>query len=207
MSKLIKVGQMPGTIQEVAVEETATFAEVLELAGLSTSGYEIKADSRTITDANEQVGNTSLVLLTKQVKGNGLVKIGQMPGTINEYALEDGATFAQALELAGLNSSGYEVKADSRTVTNLSESADGTALILLTKQVKGNALLKVGQMPGTINEYAVEPGTSFADVLSLAGLDASGYEVKADSRTITDLNQSADGTSLVLLTKQVKGNK
>lgn len=70
MERTIKVGQMPGRITEFAVDSTQTFAEVIALAGLDSTGYEVKADGRKITDLNEQVGSTNLVLLAKQVKGN-----------------------------------------------------------------------------------------------------------------------------------------
>jgi len=70
MEKIVKVGKMPGRITEVVVETGSTVAEVLELAGLDSTGFEIKVDgavaelSTSITDA------TSLVLLAQRVKGN-----------------------------------------------------------------------------------------------------------------------------------------
>lgn len=70
MERVIKVGQMPGRINEFGVDDNSTFAEVIALAGLNAEGYEVKADGRTIKDLNEKVGSTNLVLLAKQVKGN-----------------------------------------------------------------------------------------------------------------------------------------
>ncbi|TCX53791.1 hypothetical protein [Dehalobacter sp. 14DCB1] len=69
--------------------------------------------------------------------------------------------------------------------------------------------IRVGIMPGRITEYAVTTGTSIADVLAMASLDPSGYDVKVDGEKITNLNTTVvdDATSLVLLVKQVKGNK
>ena len=69
--------------------------------------------------------------------------------------------------------------------------------------------VKVGQMPGRITEFAVEVGTSISDLLSIAELNASGFDVKVDGEKITDLNGTyvSDSTSLVILAKQVKGNK
>jgi len=69
--------------------------------------------------------------------------------------------------------------------------------------------IRVGIMPGRITEVAVTTGTSIADVLAIAELDPSGYDVKVDGEKITDLNTNTvtNTTSLVLLVKQVKGNK
>ncbi|MDD2493889.1 MAG: hypothetical protein PHE29_01720 [Tissierellia bacterium] len=69
--------------------------------------------------------------------------------------------------------------------------------------------VKVGVMPGQINEFAVEEGTSIAQVLRVANLSAEGYEVKVDGNKVTDLNGETvnSDTSLILLTKMIKGNK
>lgn len=68
--------------------------------------------------------------------------------------------------------------------------------------------VKVGVMPGQINEFAVEEGTSIANVLEIAGLNSTGYEVKVDGRKVSDLETEFvnSDTRLVLLTKMIKGN-
>lgn len=68
--------------------------------------------------------------------------------------------------------------------------------------------LRVGIMPGRISEYAVAEGTTIAEVLELAGLDSSGYDVKVDGEKVTDVNTATvtSSTNLILLVKQVKGN-
>ena len=207
--KTVRVGQMPGKINEFAVEIGTSIGSLLELAELNAEGFEIKVDGQVATTDSVVTNNTNLVLLAKQVKGNsGTVRIGQMPGRIEEYALDSGATFADALSIAGLSSEGFEVKADGAKVTDLNSEVGSTSLILLAKQVKGNSgTVRVGQMPGKIEEYAVDPSTSVAEVLSLAGLSADGFEVKADGTKVTDLNSPIGTTSLLLLAKQVKGNK
>lgn len=140
------------------------------------------------------------------------VRVGIMPGRINEYAVEVGTSIADVLTIAGLDATGYDVKVDGEKVTNLTGTvvAENTNLILLAKQVKGNAekTVRVGIMPGRITEYAVEVGTSIADVLEMADLDPSGYDVKVDGEKVTSLDGTTVGanTNLILLAKQVKGN-
>lgn len=208
MTNSIKVAKLPGTVTEVAVEQGTTFAQVIEIAGQDSTGFEVKADGRTITDLNESADGVSMILLAKQVKGNSsTLKVAKLPGTVTEIAVEDGTTFAEAIELAGQDSAGFEIKADGRTITNLNEAVGGTSMILLAKQVKGNAgFLKVAKLPGTVTEIAVEDSTTFREAIELAGQDSTGFEIKADGRTITNLDEQVGSTSMVLLAKQVKGN-
>jgi len=69
--------------------------------------------------------------------------------------------------------------------------------------------VRVGIMPGRITEYAVVEGQSIGEVLSMASLDPSGYDVKVDGVKVTDLDGTTitATTSLILLAKQVKGNR
>lgn len=140
-----------------------------------------------------------------------LVRVGMMPGRINEFAVEEGASVADVLALAELDATGYDVKVDGEKVDPTSAFVTAnTSLILLAKQVKGNAdkTIRVGMMPGRINEFAVEVGTLIADVLELAELNSAGYDVKVDGTKVDPENAYVgDNTSLILLAKQVKGNK
>lgn len=139
------------------------------------------------------------------------IRVGMMPGRINEYAVETGTSVADVLALAELNASGYDVKVDGEKVDpSTAVVTETTSLILLARQVKGNVdkTVRVGMMPGRINEFAVEVGTSVSDVLELAELNASGYDVKVDGVKVNPSNAVVtDTTSLILLAKQVKGNK
>lgn len=138
------------------------------------------------------------------------VRVGMMPGRINEFAVETGAKVADVLTLASLDATGYDVKIDGVKVDpNTAIVEEGTALIMLVKQVKGNCekTVRVGMMPGRINEFAVEIGTKLSDLLQLAELDPSGYDVKVDGVKVDAASTTiTETTSLVMLVKQVKGN-
>ena len=69
-------------------------------------------------------------------------------------------------------------------------------------------LVRVGMMPGRISEYAVTVGMTVAEVLELAGFsEFAGYDVKVDGVKVDPEDVEIDeGTSLILLAKQVKGN-
>lgn len=141
MTKTIRVGIMPGRIQEVAVETGTSIKEVIELAGLDSQGYDIKVDGDTVTEDSVVSDETNLVLLVKQVKGNSgplIVRVGVMPGRIQEHATEAGATVGSLVEQAGLDAEGYDIKMDGETVTAEDRIESDTNLVLLVKQVKGN---------------------------------------------------------------------
>ena len=68
MERIIKVGKMPGRIQEVAVEENMTVHEVLEVADLDSAGCMIKGDADVLT-LDSKINGYNTLLLVKQVKG------------------------------------------------------------------------------------------------------------------------------------------
>lgn len=69
MGITVRVGYMPGTIQEVAVSSGAKVSEVLSVAGMESSGYDIRVNGETATTSTT-VSQGALVLLVKQIKGN-----------------------------------------------------------------------------------------------------------------------------------------
>ena len=66
----IKVGVFPGKVDEFVVENGTTVREALELAGISVSDeQEVKVDG-VATDYNAEIpSTTSMVLVTKRIKG------------------------------------------------------------------------------------------------------------------------------------------
>lgn len=65
--------------------------------------------------------------------------------------------------------------------------------------------IRVGKMPGRISEFAVAKETSIKEVLELAGLDASGHDIKVDGK-VASLNDTVGDANLIILAQMVKGN-
>ena len=65
------------------------------------------------------------------------VRVGKMPGRIESYALDQGATVGSALSVAGLDSEGFTIKVNNEIANSDKVLNDGD-LILLVQQVKGN---------------------------------------------------------------------
>lgn len=65
----IKCGCFPGEIKEYGIEDGMTVNDVIELAGLTTDGFQIKLDGR-LADLDEVIQSTDKnLLLIKAVKG------------------------------------------------------------------------------------------------------------------------------------------
>lgn len=140
MTKLVKVGVMPGRISEVAVEEGMKVSDVLALAELNPAGYQVKMDGEVVNGDAVITFTTSLILLSKQIKGNAdvVVKVGIMPGRITEYVASSDDTVADLLGMAELSASGYQIKLDGTVVSEDTVIGENAKLILLSKQIKGN---------------------------------------------------------------------
>lgn len=66
-------------------------------------------------------------------------------------------------------------------------------------------VIRVGKMPGRINEVVVETGTTVAEVLNLAELDHRGFEIKIDGQVGSLDSVVGEDTNLIVLAQQVKG--
>jgi sulfur carrier protein ThiS len=67
--KTVTVGMVPGPLSQVAVEDDATVAAVLEAADLDAAGLEIKLNGSAAT-LESRVSDGSRIFLVKKVKGN-----------------------------------------------------------------------------------------------------------------------------------------
>ena len=68
-----------------------------------------------------------------------MLKVGKMPGEIKEFAVEEGSTVGDVLELANLDSDGFTIKVDYAEVDDDYVIKESDNLLLLTKKTKGNA--------------------------------------------------------------------
>lgn len=136
-NQTIKVGVLPGAIVEYLVEEGTTVAQALEMAQLSSEGYDVRLDGDNVELETVIPTTAKVLVLVKKIKGNvSIIKIGVLPGAIVNYSYEEVMTVKEALDIAGLNPEGYDIRLDGNNV-NLDDMADGQVLILV-KKIKGN---------------------------------------------------------------------
>lgn len=70
MAQTVKIGVVNGQVREYAPEEGITIAGAIEMAELSTSGYEVVVNGVKTSDLTTPVSNGDTILLAKQIKGN-----------------------------------------------------------------------------------------------------------------------------------------
>ena len=135
------------------------------------------------------------------------VKVGKLPGKIEEYALNGDQTVKAALAVAGLDPAGFEIRVNGSPAT-VDMAVGHNSTVLLLKKIKGNVdfiNVKVGKLPGKIEEYALNGDRTVAAALAVAGLDPAGFEIRVNGSPAT-VDMAVGNNSTVLLLKKIKGN-
>lgn len=69
MAEQVRVGRLPGRIQEVEIPQGGMIADILAVAELTADGYELRLNG-SLAEINERVQPGDTVLLVKKIKGN-----------------------------------------------------------------------------------------------------------------------------------------
>lgn len=134
----VKVGVMPGKLEEIVVESGTKVKEIFALANIDIAGYETRLDG-VVVDADKPVFNGALLIAMKRIKGNAdVIKVGIMPGKLTEIVVNDGTTAKEAFQLADLDVSGYEIRLDG-TLIKEDDIVDNGNLLIGAKRIKGNS--------------------------------------------------------------------
>ena len=132
------------------------------------------------------------------------LKVGQMPGKLVEVAIQEGMTAKEIFELAEVEISNHEVRLDGEKIS-LDTTINGWNLLLAMKMIKGNATLKVGQMPGKLTEIIVEEGLTAREAFGRVNVELANHEIRLDGNKI-DLDTVVSGGNLLVAMKMIKGN-
>ena len=117
------------------------------------------------------------------------VKVAVVPGKVSNVVLDEGTTIADAIRVAGIDPSGYEMKVNSVTATNFNEQLSDGDMIFLAKQIKGNSseygvVILVGKGNADnepVHEVAVQFGkTTVEEIFEFAGIDFSTVKIDSD---------------------------
>lgn len=65
--------------------------------------------------------------------------------------------------------------------------------------------VKVGKVPGSMNDYATTDEDSIQSLFDEIGMDSDGFEVRVNSNPVTDLSRNLRNGDIVLLMRKVKG--
>lgn len=207
-NQTIKVGVLPGAVQELFIEERTTVAEVLEMAGLDATGYDIRLDGVNVEENTVIGADASVLVLVKRIKGNmNTIKVGVLPGQVQEIAYEGELTAGELLDMASLNAEGYDIRLDGSNVDEDTVIDESARVLVLVKRIKGNMhTIKVGVLPGAVQEFALEDEMTVEEVLDMAGLDSTGYDIRLDGSTVELDDTVGNEASVLVLVKKIKGN-
>lgn len=134
----IKVGVMPGKLQEVVVGEGLSAREIFDLAGVIVSNHEVRLDGEVI-DIDDDLQGGRLLVAMKQIKGNmATIKVGNMPGKLSELQITGNETARELFELAGVTISNHEIRLDGNVISENTYVNNGRLLVSM-KQIKGNS--------------------------------------------------------------------
>ena len=134
------------------------------------------------------------------------IKVGVMPGKLEEVIAEEGTKVRDIFTLAEIDIEGYELRLDGEKVKEYDEVQSGNLLVAM-KKIKGNSsTLKVGVMPGKLTEIVLLPNTTAFEAFDIAEIDVTGYELRLDGEKI-DGDCVVNGGNLLVAMKKIKGNK
>ena len=134
----IKVGVMPGKLQEVVVDGELTAKEIFELAEVDYEGHEIRLDGNRI-NIDEKVNNGNLLVAMKMIKGNAnIIKVGIMPGKLQEVEFTPGEFARHIFEKVEIDTNNMEIRLDGNKIDIDTRIENGNLLVAM-KMIKGNS--------------------------------------------------------------------
>ena len=146
-----------------------------------------------------------MVELTKGGKDMLTIKVGVMPGRLQEVVVEAGAKASEIFAIAGVDYANHEIRLDGNKVDENTVITSGNLLVAM-KMIKGNMpTIKCGVMPGRLQEVEYTVGDTAGNVLRSAGVDYTNHEIRLDGNII-DENTQLTGGSLIVAMKKIKGN-
>ena len=207
----IKVGVMPGRLQEVVVEEKTSARRIFEIAGVEISNHEVRLDGEKI-DLDRAIESGKLLVAMKMIKGNAsTIKVGVMPGKLQEVVYEEGVTAKELLDMAGVEISNHEIRLDGNKI-GLDEEINGGSLLVAMKMIKGNA--SVYKSTFTEEERYILLGYNLPQVLSddmvsvneygVIVVKFEGEELCFDIETFTSVYDKVNGEVETVDVQEVK---
>ena len=181
----IKVGVMPGKLQEVAVNEGMSAREIFELADVTVSNHEVRLDGEVI-NIDDNLDSGKLLVAMKQIKGNArTIKVGTMPGKLQEVEITGNETARELFERAGITISNHEIRLDGNIV-DIDSTVNNGSLLVSMKQIKGNS----DTYAESHNEYVTDLSEVEVEILLETKLptiiSASDVQILDDSVLIQD---------------------
>lgn len=169
----IKVGLMPGKLVEIVTSEGATAREIFEIADVELSNHEIRLDGEKI-DLDRAIYNGSLLVAMKLIKGNmKTIKVGLMPGKLQQIEVNENTTAREVFEKAGIELSNHEIRLDGEKIDLDTVIYNGNLCVGL-KMIKGNATFR--KTDCTQEEVEMLLGVKLPQVINTDSINMCGED-------------------------------
>ena len=133
------------------------------------------------------------------------LRVGMMPGKLTTIIIEKGITARECFKIAEIELSNHEIRLDGEKI-DLDRTINEGRLLVGMRLIKGNMkTIKVGLMPGRLQQIEVSENTTAREVFEKAGIELSNHEVRLDGEKI-DLDTVIYNGNLCVGLKMIKGN-
>lgn len=134
----VKVAFFPGKIYDVNLDAPTSVSAVLNAINVTVETCMQMTINGSVVNMDTIVCDGQKIVITKMVKGNSITAtVVKFPGTSQQVGLGDGATVQNAIDIAGFDTTGFDVKINGATADLSSIVIDGSRIVLV-KKVKGN---------------------------------------------------------------------
>lgn len=138
----VQVTQVPGYSQAVLIPDGGTVGAALEQASIDPTGMNLRVAGEAVT-ADRTLRAGDHVVVSRQIKGNlpteasVSVQVTQVPGSNQAILVPDGGTVRDALNSAGIDPTGLNVRVSGESAT-LDRTLRAGDHIVVSRQIKGN---------------------------------------------------------------------
>lgn len=133
------------------------------------------------------------------------LRVGMMPGKLITIIVEKGITARECFKIAEIELSNHEIRLDGEKI-DLDRTINEGRLLVAMRLIKGNMkTIKVGLMPGKLQQIEVNENTTAREVFEKAGIELANHEIRLDGEKI-DLDTNVYNGSLCVGLKMIKGN-
>jgi sulfur carrier protein ThiS len=134
--KFVKVAKLGDRVQEFFVDNGATVADALRLAGYNAAGFDLRVNGSPVCP-DQPLNDSDILTLVPAIKGGQyMVKVAKLGERVQEYYLEDGSSVGNALDMAGYSTTGFDLRVNGSPATVYDDLDDGD-IITLVPAIKG----------------------------------------------------------------------
>jgi molybdopterin converting factor small subunit len=134
------------------------------------------------------------------------VKVARLGNTVQEVALNEGASVQDALTAADLAVDGEDVRVNSSNSGLSDELSNGDIVTLVPKVKGGQKVVKVARLGSTVQEVAVDNEANVEDALEAADVIVENEDIRLDGRSAS-LSDRIGEASMITIVPKVKGGK